>query len=159
MKTLQTILLTACMLTVTTVYAQAQEGLQISTLFEKYGNRDSVTMVTLNGSILRSYDMTLYKSLVFKDVKPYMKEISQCLQQAIASRQTAKRQEVTESGQLLSAYYQLSAVKRKGRKTRRYILFKRNRADMATLIYIEGPLTESDLMDMLRDSADMRVRK
>ena len=104
MKTLQTILLTACMLTVTTVYAQAQEGLQISTLFEKYGNRDSVTM-------------------------------------------------------LLSAYYQLSAVKRKGRKTRRYILFKRNRTDMATLIYIEGPLTESDLMDMLRDSADMRVRK
>ena len=41
---------------------QAQEGLQISTLFEKYGDRQNVTMVELNGKILKSYKMSKYRS-------------------------------------------------------------------------------------------------
>lgn len=49
----------------------AQEGLQIATLFEKYKDEKNVTYVELNGSILRSYRMTAYKSLVFEQVTPY----------------------------------------------------------------------------------------
>lgn len=96
--------------------AYAQEGLQIATLFEKYKNEKNVTYVELNGSILRSYRMTAYKSLVFEEVTPYKKEIMQCLKQAIDTYQVQKTQEVNESGELLSAYYRLSRVPRKGKR-------------------------------------------
>ena len=127
----------------------AQEGLQIATLFEKYKNEKNVTYVELNGSILRSYRMTAYKSLVFEEVTPYKKEIMQCLKQAIDTYQVQKTQEVNESGELLSAYYRLSRVTRKGKKVNRYILYKVGEQHKATLVYIEGPLDEDELMEML----------
>lgn len=129
--------------------AYAQEGLQIATLFEKYKNEKNVTYVELNGSILRSYRMTAYKSLVFEEVTPYKKEIMQCLKQAIDTYQVQKTQEVNESGELLSAYYRLSRVTRKGKKVNRYILYKVGKQQKATLVYIEGPLDENELMEML----------
>ncbi len=129
--------------------AYAQEGLQIATLFEKYKNEKNVTYVELNGSILRSYRMTAYKSLVFEEVTPYKKEIMQCLKQAIDTYQVQKTQEVNESGELLSAYYRLSRVPRKGKKVNRYILYKVGKQHKATLVYIEGPLDEDKLMEML----------
>ena len=127
----------------------AQEGLQIATLFEKYKNEKNVTYVELNGSILRSYRMTAYKSLVFKEVTPYKREILRCLKQTVATHQVKKTQEVTESGELRSAYYRLSRAARKGKKVNRYILYKVGKQDMATLVYIEGPLDEEELMEML----------
>lgn len=127
----------------------AQESLQIATLFEKYKNEKNVTYVELNGSILRSYRMTAYKSLVFEEVTPYKKEIMQCLKQAIDTYQVQKTQEVNESGELLSAYYRLSRVTRKGKKVNRYILYKVGKQQKATLVYIEGPLNEDELMEML----------
>lgn len=129
--------------------AYAQEGLQIATLFEKYKNEKNVTYVELNGSILRSYHMTAYKSLVFEEVTPYKKEIMQCLKQAIDTYQVQKTQEVNESGELLSAYYRLSRVTRKGKKVNRFILYKVGKQQKATLVYIEGPLDEDELMEML----------
>ncbi len=129
--------------------AYAQEGLQIATLFEKYKNEKNVTYVELNGSILRYYRMTAYKSLVFEEVTPYKKEIMQCLKQAIDTYQVQKTQEVNESGELLSAYYRLSRVTRKGKKVNRYILYKVGKQQKATLVYIEGPLDEDELMEML----------
>ena len=127
----------------------AQEGLQIATLFEKYKNEKNVTYVELNGSILRSYRMTAYKSLVFEQVTSYKREIQQSLKQAVATHQVKKTQEVTESGELRSAYYRLSRAARKGKKVNRYILYKVGKQDMATLVYIEGPLDEEELMEML----------
>lgn len=127
----------------------AQEGLQIATLFEKYKNEKNVTYVELNGSILRSYRMTAYKSLVFEQVNPYKQEILQCLKQAIDTHQVQKTQEVNESGELRSAYYRLSRTSQKGKKVNRYILYKVGKEDKATLVYIEGPLDEDELMEML----------
>ena len=130
---------------------RAQEGLQIADLFNKYGEQKDVTRVELNGSILKSYRMTTYKSLVFKDVSPYRQEI----QQAIAhdKQDNAKKaQEVMESGILRSAYYQLKEVERNGKKLNRYIIFKIGKDSMGTLIYIEGLLSEKEMMDMLYKS-------
>ena len=129
--------------------AYAQEGLQIATLFEKYKDEKNVTYVELNGSILRSYHMTAYKSLVFEQVTPYKQEIVQCLKQAVDTHQEQKTQEVNESGELRSAYYRLSRAARKGKKVNRYILYKVGKEDKATLVYIEGPLDEDELMEML----------
>lgn len=128
-----------------TLSAYAQEDLQIASLFKKYGKQKDVTYVELNGSILRSYRMTAYRSLVFKDVTPYKADIVQCLKQDVAGQQVTKTQEITESGQLLSAYYQLS----KKNKLNRYILYKVGKQNSATLIYIEGTLSEEELMKML----------
>lgn len=124
-----------------------QEGLSIAPLFEKYGNCQNVTRVELNGSILKSHNMSMYKSLVFKDVRPYLKDILQKLKyDKEHSGQIYKSQEVVENGVLLSAYYQLQTIKSK----KRYILFKTGKeTPAATLIYIEGKLTEEELTDML----------
>ena len=127
----------------------AQEGLQIATLFEKCKDEKNVTYVELNGSILRSYRMTAYKSLVFEQVTPYKQEILQSLKQAIDTHQVQKTQEVNESGELRSAYYRLSRTSQRGKKVNRYILYKVGKEDKATLVYIEGPLDEDELMGML----------
>ena len=60
-------------------FVHAQERLQIADLFSKYGEQKDVTRVELNGSILKSYRMTTYKSLVFKNVSPYRREIQQAI--------------------------------------------------------------------------------
>ena len=128
---------------------QAQEELKIEQLFTKYGNAQGVTLVELNGEILASYRMDTYRSLVFEDVTPYAREIADGLEDAVRSQQVQKRQLVNQSGTLQSAYLQLAPVRRKGRDLRRYLLFKRGKGTVATLIYIEGQLSEKELMDML----------
>ena len=107
--------------------------------------------VELNGSILKSYRMTTYKSLVFKNVSPYRREIQQAI---VHDKQdnAKKAQEVMESGVLRSAYYQLKEVERNGKKLNRYIIFKIGKDSMGTLIYIEGLLSEKEMMDMLYKS-------
>lgn len=126
--------------------AHAQEPLKTLALFDKFGNRQNVTRVELNGEILNSYRMSTYKSLVFKDVTEYQQEVETCLKHDAAhSHQVKKSQEVTDGGILRSIYYELAPVQRK----RRYLLFKRGKEKTATLIYIEGRLTEKELMEML----------
>lgn len=57
------------LLTVASGMARAQQGLQIASVFQKYGKQKGVTMVELSNEMLETYQMTLYKSLVFKDVE------------------------------------------------------------------------------------------
>ena len=128
---------------------QAQEGLQTGRLFDRYGEEKDVTRVELNGKILRSYRMETYRSLVFRDVTPYIDDIQACLKQDSQSADVRKRQEVTEGGVLLSAYYQLSPVSRRGKLLKRYLLFKRGKGTLATIVYIEGTLDAGELMEML----------
>ena len=145
-------------------FVHAQERLQIADLFSKYGEQKDVTRVELNGSILKSYRMTTYKSLVFKNVSPYRREIQQAI---VHDKQdnAKKAQEVMESGVLRSAYYQLKEVERNGKKLNRYIIFKIGKDSMGTLIYIEGLLSEKEMMDMalqigitLKTIYDMKTR-
>ena len=142
---LVSLILLACL----SLSLRAQEGLKIEQLFTKYGNAKGVTLVELNGEILASYHMDTYLSLVFEDVTPYAPEIEACLEDAVQSLQVRKRQLVNQSGTLQSVYLQLTNVRRKGKKLQRYVLFKRGKNTTATLIYIEGSLSEKELMDML----------
>ena len=123
-------------------FVHAQERLQIADLFSKYGEQKDVTRVELNGSILKSYRMTTYKSLVFKNVSPYRQEIQQAI---VHDKQdnAKKAQEVMD---------QLKEVERNGKKLNRYIIFKIGKDSMGTLIYIEGLLSEKEMMDMLYKS-------
>ena len=132
------------LLTVASGMARAQQGLQIASVFQKYGKQKGVTMVELSNEMLETYQMTLYKSLVFKDVEEALPTILNCLD---ADKKKAKKvKEVVAGGQIQSGYYQLPQLKE---DVNRFILFKTGKKGSATLIYIEGELEADDLVTML----------
>ena len=132
------------LLTVASGMARAQQGLQIASVFQKYGKQKGVTMVELSNEMLETYQMTLYKSLVFKDVEEALPTILNCLD---ADKKKAKKvKEVVAGGQIQSGYYQLPQLKE---DVNRFILFKTGKKGSATLIYIEGELDGDDLVTML----------
>ena len=132
------------LLTVASGMARAQQGLQIASVFQKYGKQKGVTMVELSNEMLETYQMTLYKSLVFKDVEEALPTILNCLD---ADKKKAKKvKEVLAGGQIQSGYYQLPQLKE---DVNRFILFKTGKKGSATLIYIEGELDADDLVTML----------
>ena len=123
--------------------AVAQQGLQIATVFQKYGKEKGVTMVELSNEMLETYQMNLYKSLVFKDAEKAL-PILRCLE---ADKKKAKKvKEVVSGGKIQSGYYQLPQIKD---DINRFILFKTGKKGSATLIYIEGELDADDLITML----------
>ena len=116
------------LLTVASGMARAQQGLQIASVFQKYGKQKGVTMVELSNEMLETYQMTLYKSLVFKDVEEALPTILNCLD---ADKKKAKKvKEVVAGGQIQSGYYQLPQLKE---DVNRFILFK------LSLIHISEP--------------------
>ena len=132
------------LLTVASGMARAQQGLQIASVFQKYGKQKGVTMVELSNEMLETYQMTLYKSLVFKDVEEALPTILNCLD---ADKKKAKKvKEVVAGGQIQSGYYQLPQLKE---DVNRLIRFKTGKKGSATLIYIEGELDADDLVTML----------
>ena len=132
------------LLTVASGMARAQQGLQIASVSQKYGKQKGVTMVELSNEMLETYQMTLYKSLVFKDVEEALPTILNCLD---ADKKKAKKvKEVVAGGQIQSGYYQLPQLKE---DVNRFILFKTGKKGSATLIYIEGELDADDLVTML----------
>ena len=132
------------LLTVASGMPRAQQGLQIASVFQKYGKQKGVTMVELSNEMLETYQMTLYKSLVFKDVEEALPTILNCLD---ADKKKAKKvKEVVAGGQIQSGYYQLPQLKE---DVNRFILFKTGKKGSATLIYIEGELDADDLVTML----------
>ena len=132
------------LLTVASGMARAQQGLQIASVFQKYGKQKGVTMVELSNEMLETYQMTLYKSLVFKEVEEALPTILNCLD---ADKKKAKKvKEVVAGGQIQSGYYQLPQLRE---DVNRIILFKTGKEGSATLIYIEGELAADDLVTML----------
>ena len=132
------------LLTVASGMARAQQGLQIASVFQKYGKQKGVTMVELSNEMLETYQMTLYKSLVFKDVEEALPTILNCLD--ADKKKANKVKEVVAGGQIQSGYYQLPQLKE---DVNRFILFKTGKKGSATLIYIEGELDADDLVTML----------
>lgn len=125
------------LLTVASGMVRAQQGLQIASVFQKYGKQKGVTMVELSNEMLETYQMTLYKSLVFKDVEEALPDILNCLE--ADKRKARKVKEVVAGGQIQSGYYQLPQLKE---DVNRFILFKTGKKGSATLIYIEGELMQ-----------------
>ena len=128
---------------------RAQDGLSCAILFQKYGKQKGVTMVELSKDMLDSYRISLYKSLVFKDVTEELPDILDCLAKDKKGGNVKKIQEVIEDGKLLTAYYQLTPIEKRKEKLNRFILFKIGKKHSATFIYIEGDLNSDDLVTLL----------
>lgn len=132
------------LLTALPLAAKAQQGLQIATVFQKYGKQKGVTMVELSNEMLEGYQMALYKSLSFKNAEEALPTILRSLE---ADKKKAKKvKEVVSGGQIQSGYYQLPQLKE---DVNRFILFKTGKKGNASLIYIEGELEADDLVTLL----------
>ncbi|NDV59385.1 DUF6108 family protein [Bacteroides sp. 519] len=122
----------------------AQQGLEIASVFSKYGRQKGVTMVELSNELVDIYEMKLYKSLVFKDVSSALPHILKCLE--ADKKQAKKVKEVVVGGEIQSGYYQLPQLQE---DVNRFILFKTGKKGTATLIYLEGALDADDLVTLL----------
>ncbi len=122
----------------------AQHGLQIASVFQKYGKQRGVTMVELSNELVDAYEMKLYKSIVFKDVESALPDILSSLEED--KKQAKKVKEVVVGGQIQSGYYQLPQLKE---HINRFILFRVGKKGSASLIYLEGELESDDLVTLL----------
>lgn len=132
------------LLLATTLYAQ--EGLNITGVFDYYGHRHGSTMVQLSTEVLKSYEMTYYKSLSFRPESTGNHSIEWITACIGHDKQRARKiKETMLDGELKSGYYQLPQLRK---DINRFILFKRN-GKKATLIYLEGTLSSAELVDLL----------
>jgi len=119
-------------------HLQAQNDLQINKVFELYGKKKGVVMVSLSGEVLEEYNFSLFKSITIKNDPSAAEFIRKCLD---TDGEGAKKiQQVVSSGILSSIYL---ALPRKG-EINRLILYRAPRSEnQITLIYIESK-NESD---------------
>lgn len=127
-----------------TVALYAQQGLQITSLFQKYSNQKGATYVELSKMLSKEWDITHYKSLKLDKAAKALPDIYQCLE---ADKQNAKKiKEVVTNGEIQSGYYQLPPLKG---TINRFILFRIGKKEDATLIYIEGEIDSDDLVTLM----------
>ena len=144
MKKLIRTTLCCLLLLCSTTALYAQQGLQIASIFQKYGNQKGATYVELSKTLSKEWDITHYKSLKLDKAAKALPDIYQCLE---ADKQNAKKiKEVITNGEIQSGYYQLPALKG---YINRFILFRNGKKGDATLIYIEGEIDSDDLVTLM----------
>lgn len=123
---------------------QAQEGLQINSIFKKYGKQKGATMVVMSGKSLHMYQLDKYKGITLTYDKKIIADIQRCLE---ADKKNASQvKEVVSDGIITSGYYRLDGNKK---DIKRYILFKMGNDGTATLIYLEGGADSENLINKL----------
>lgn len=101
-------------------------------------------MVVLSGKTLKDYKLDNYRSLSIRYDQIILNDMQKCIE---TDKQDAyKIKEVITNGIVSSGYYQLKNDKE---HTNRYILFKIDPDQKATLIYMEGGLESEELIDKL----------
>ena len=124
---------------------QAQSDLQISKVFDQYGERKGVVMVELSDEMLDGYDFSLFKSITIKNNPAAANFIRKCL---LKDEQGAKKvKQVVANGVPTSIYLQLP---RKG-EFYRLILFNETfkPEHKITLIYIESKNDSEDVLKLI----------
>lgn len=141
-KNLRTLICSLLLLLGSNIYAQ--DGLQISSVFQKYANQKGTTYVEFSKMLSKEWDITLYRSLKLTKAEKALPYIYSCLE--TDSEHAKKIKEVVQDGQVLSGYYQLPPVQG---NINRFILFKLGKKGDATLIYIEGEIDIEDLITLI----------
>lgn len=133
-----------CLLLLFSTGMYAQKGLQVASVFQKYGNQKGATYVELSKMVSKTWDITHYQSLKLTKAEKALPDIYRCLE---ADREHAKKiKEVVMDGHIQSGYYQLPPLQG---KTNRFILFRLGKKGEATLIYIEGEIDSDDLVTLI----------
>lgn len=123
----------------------AQNDLEISKIFDKYGKQKGSMMVEMGREMLKGYDFTYYKSIVATGNKEAGDFTRQCLE---VDQQGAKKvKQVVSNGVVSSIYLQLP---KKG-KYFRLILFNETHDPerKMTLIYIESEKDSEEILKII----------
>jgi len=123
----------------------AQKDLQISKVFEQYGEKKGVTMVDMTNEMLDGYDFSLFKSITIKNNPSAADFIRKCLEKDQEGARKVKQ--VVANGVLTSVYLQLP---RKG-QLYRLILFNQSfhPENKITLIYIESKNDSENILKLI----------
>lgn len=123
----------------------AQNDLQISKVFEQYGEKRGVTMVELTDEALDGYDFSLFKSITITNNEKAADFIRKCLAKDEAGAKKVKQ--VVVNGVPTSIYLQLP---RKG-NLYRLILFNETfkPEQKITLVYIESKNDSENLLRLI----------
>jgi len=123
----------------------AQKDLQISKVFDQYGEKKGVVMVDLTNEMLDGYDFSSFKSITIKNNPSAADFIRKCLEK---DQEGAKKvKQVVANGVLTSVYLQLP---RKG-QLYRLILFNETFTpeNKITLIYIESKNDSENILKLI----------
>ena len=77
-KLIRTLL--CCLLLVFSSGMYAQKGLQIASVFQKYGNQKGATYVELSKMLSKNWDITHYQSLKLAKAEKALPDIYRCLE-------------------------------------------------------------------------------
>lgn len=124
---------------------QAQNDLQISKVFDQYGEKKGVVMVELTDEMLEGYDFSLFKSITIQNNSTAADFIRKCLAKDELGAKKVKQ--VIANGVPTSIYLQLP---RKG-QLYRLILFNETvkPEPKITLIYIESKNDSEDVLKLI----------
>ena len=134
------LLTTVALMTTNQLYAQ--QGLQISKVFEQYGKKKGVTMVQLTKEMMKGYNFSLFKSIVIENNPEATDFARNCVEK---DQEGAKKiKQVMQNGKVTSTVLQLSP---RG-KENRMILYNESLDEKKemTLIYIESKMDVEDIM-------------
>jgi hypothetical protein len=114
-------------------------------IFEKYGKQKGVTLLEISEELMTEYHIKQFKSIIFEDGTRALSEIRQCIEQD--KREAKKMKEAITDGLLISGYYRLKTI---DPDMNRYLIFKAEKRNKLTLLYIEGRLTPEELVELLK---------
>ena len=120
----------------------AQQDLQISKVFDRYGKAKGVVMVQLTKEMLKDYDFSLFKSIVIKNNPEATVFVRQCIEKDQEGGKKIKQ--VEQNGEVTSTILQLAP---RG-KENRLILYNESSDDKKelTLIYLESEMDVEKIM-------------
>ena len=120
----------------------AQQGLQISKVFDQYEKKKGVVMVQLTKEMLQGYDFSFFKSIVVKNDPAAIAFTRECI--AKDQEGAKKIKQVTQNGEVTSIILQLAP---RGNENR-LILYNESPDEKKeiTLIYIESKLDAEKIM-------------
>ena len=127
------------------VQLNAQQDLQISKVFDRYGKKKGVLMVQLTKEMLQDYNFSFFKSIVIKNDPDAIDFTRECIEK---DREGAKKiKQVVQNGEVTSIVLQLAP---RGDENR-LILYNeapKEKKEM-TLIYIESKMDAEKIMTMI----------
>jgi hypothetical protein len=124
---------------------KAQEKLAIFQIFDKYGREDGVTTLEASEGLMKEYNITLFKSIIFEDGTKALPSIRTAIEKD--KKNAAKIKEEYANGLLMSGYYRLSST---ASGLNRYLILKVGKHNSITLLYIEGKISPEKLVELLK---------
>lgn len=123
----------------------AQSKPAILKIFDKYGDKEGVTLLEITDDLMKDYQVDVFKSIIFKDGSGVLPEIRKLIE--IDKVNAKKIKESKQDGLLNSGYYRL---KTDDPAMNRYLIFKIGQRNKVTLVYIEGKLEPDRLVELLK---------